>query len=210
MFRRFEFDINEWTRIGENNVLAVEIISPGKLPDKPYRTKQIEATTGWDDHNPQPPDMNMGIWEDVYITTSGPVTLRHPYVVTDLSLPSLDVAHLTVSAQLTNKNDEEVTGVFSGQIENIEFEKEVRLEPGETRVVEFTPDEFSQLSVENPRVWWPNPVGPQELYDLDLAFRVNERVSDREEVRFGIREVSTYINEEGWRGYMINGKKILI
>ena len=210
MFLRFEFDINEWTRIGENNVLAVEIISPGKLPDKPYRTKQIEATTGWDDHNPQPPDMNMGIWEDVYITTSGPVTLRHPYVVTDLDLPSLDVAHLTVSAQLTNKNDEEVTGVFSGQIENNEFEKEIRLEPGETRVVEFTPDEFSQLNIENPRVWWPNPVGPQELYELNLAFRVNERVSDREKVRFGIREVSTYINEEGWRGYMVNGKKILI
>ncbi|GAH25408.1 unnamed protein product, partial [marine sediment metagenome] len=102
------------------------------------------------------------------------------------------------------------TGVFSGQIENNEFEKEIRLEPGETRVVEFTPDEFSQLNIENPRVWWPNPVGPQELYELNLAFRVNERVSDREKVRLGIREVSTYINEEGWRGYMINGKKILI
>jgi exo-1,4-beta-D-glucosaminidase len=39
---------------------------------------------------------------------------------------------------------------------------------------------------------------------------VNGQVSDGESVRFGIREVTTYINDEGWRGYMVNGKKILI
>ncbi len=78
MFRRFEFPIDAHARIGEKNCLAVEIIPPGLLPNRTYGTKQIQATTGWDDHNPQPPDMNMGIWQDVYITVSGPVILRHP------------------------------------------------------------------------------------------------------------------------------------
>ena len=34
--------------------------------------------------------------------------------------------------------------------------------------------------------------------------------SDVKLVRFGVREVSDYINEQGWRGFKLNGKKILI
>ena len=30
------------------------------------------------DWNPAPPDKNMGLWRDVYLTTSGPVALRYP------------------------------------------------------------------------------------------------------------------------------------
>ena len=34
--------------------------------------------------------------------------------------------------------------------------------------------------------------------------------SDIKLVRFGVREVADYINEQGWRGFKLNGKKILI
>jgi len=80
-FRRFEFPIDA----AERNVLAIEIIAPGQGEDKAYGTKQIEATTGWDDHNPEPPDLNMGIWRKVYISATGPVTMRDPYISTKLN-----------------------------------------------------------------------------------------------------------------------------
>jgi len=35
-------------------------------------------------------------------------------------------------------------------------------------------------------------------------------VESAKQVRFGIREVNTYINAEGWRGYQVNGKNILV
>ncbi len=210
MFQRFEFDINPWVQRGETNSLAIEVFGPGRIPDIAYRTKQIEATTGWDDHNPQPPDLNMGLWEDVYITAGGAVGLRHPYVVTDLDLPSLETAHLTVSVELSNKSTKDVKGIFSGHLENITFQKKVSLSAGETKIIVCTPEEFPALYIKNPRLWWPHPVGPQELYDMELIFRIGDKVSARETVRFGIREVSTYINDEGWRGYKINGKNILI
>ena len=127
MFRRFEFDINQWIRFDQKNVLAVEVFAPGKLPDIKYRTKQLEATTGWDDHNPQPPDLNMGLWEDVFITATGPVVMRHPYVSTDLDLPDLEKASLTVSVKLINKSDQQIHCVVTGQIENIQFEKPMKL-----------------------------------------------------------------------------------
>lgn len=210
MFRRFEFNINEYGKVGDENVLAVEIYSPGRIPDVKYYTKQVEATTGWDDHNPQPPDLNMGIWQDVFVSADGPVSIRNPYVVSDFDLPSLDVAHLTVSAKLINNSAQNVKGKLIGEIENIRFEKEVSLEPNESKTVEFNPSDNQQLNVKNPRIWWPHTVGTQELYNMKLTFEIKGNVSAEENTRFGIREVSTYIDDEGWRGYMVNGKKILI
>lgn len=210
MFQRFEFDVTSAVEYGKPNSLAVEVLAPGKLPDKAYRTKQVEATTGWDDHNPQPPDLNMGIWRDVYITTSGPVMLRHPYVASDLDLPALDKTDLRVQVQVTNLTDRRITTEIGGTIENITFSQRIRLRANEARWVNFTPALFPQLTVQNPRLWWPNPVGKQEMYRLDMTAKVDERISDAVGTPFGIREATTYINDEGWRGYRVNGKKILI
>jgi len=210
MFRRFELDITKWAKKGAWNVLAIEVFAPGKIQDIRYATKQVEATTGWDDHNPQPPDLNMGIWQDVFISADGPVSIRYPYVVTDLDLPSLAVAHLTVSAKLINKSDKIVNGKLKGEVENIKFEKEVSLASGESKIVEFDPADFKQLNIDNPRIWWPHSLGAQELYNMKLSFETKGNISDEEDISFGIREVSTYINGEGWRGYKINGENILI
>jgi exo-1,4-beta-D-glucosaminidase len=188
----------------------VEIIPPGLIPERTYGTKQIEATTGWDDHNPQPPDLNMGIWRDVYIAATGPVVLRHPYVATRLDLPGLAAAHLTISAEVRNLSDQEIAGELAGEIESLRFSQPVRLAPKQTTTVVFSPDRFRQLNIAKPRVWWPNPAGPQELYDLRLAFTAKGQVSGSTSVRFGIREATTYLDKDGWRGYMVNGRKILI
>ena len=210
MFRRFEFDINEWVNPGSENSLAIEVFGPGRIADLKYYTKQVEATTGWDDHNPQPPDLNMGVWQDVFISADGPVSIRNPYVVTDLDLPSLQKAHLSISATVINKSENEVKGELIGVIENIQIEKSIVLAPHESKVVEFSPAEFADLNIENPRIWWPHNVGTQELYNLKLTFMTEGNLSAVENVRFGIREVSTYINKDGWRGYQVNGKNILI
>jgi exo-1,4-beta-D-glucosaminidase len=210
MFRRFEFDVTKGLRYAGKNVLAVQIIPSGLIEDKEYKTKQIEATTGWDDHNPQPPDRNMGLWQDVYLRVQGPVTIRDAYVESDLAVPSLDKAALTVSAYLTNHSDKPVEGELKGQIESIKFSQKVALNAGETKEVVFRPDAFTQLMVSHPRVWWPNPLGKQELYDCDLQFEVGKEVSDTQRVRFGIRKIETYINDEDWRGYRVNGHNVLI
>ena len=147
MFQRFEFDVNQWVKTGAENCLAIEVFGPGRIPDVKYYTKQVEATTGWDDHNPQPPDLNMGVWQNVFISADGPVSIRNPYVVTDLDLPSMDQAHLTVSAKVINKSDKAVDGELTGVIENIRFSKKVSLSPQESKVVDFTPADFNQLNI---------------------------------------------------------------
>ncbi len=216
MFRRFAFPLDERVKTDGPNALAIEVTGPGHIEDKEYRTKQIEATTGWDDHNPQPPDLNTGLWQDVYITATGPVDLEHPYVSTALERPAYDAARLTVSVDAVNRTDAEQTVVVRGTIEGatfesepVKFRSEVTLAPGETRRVVFSPEEHEVLNFENPRLWWPMYMGIADLYDLTLAAEA-DGVSDREEVRFGVREAETYINDEGWRGYRINGQDVLI
>ena len=68
----------------------------------------------------------------------------------------------------------------SGEIrgEGIRFEKEVSLYRGEVKEVVFTPEEFPQLVIRNPRLWGPLNKGPQELYDLkEMALLFSSSVS---------------------------------
>ncbi|HOJ33659.1 MAG TPA: beta galactosidase jelly roll domain-containing protein [Candidatus Hydrogenedentes bacterium] len=210
MFRRFEFDITERVYFDRPNCLAVEIIPPGLLPEKEYRTKQVEATTGWDDHNPQPPDGNMGIWQPVYIRVTGPVEIKHPFVLSDLSVPDLETAKLTVSAVVVNRSIESVDAVVTGQIGKVSFSKTVFLKPRETQSIEWLPSDCPELVFSKPRVWWPHPLGNQELYELKLVADTRGQVSDSVNVHFGIRNITSTINEEGWRQFYVNGRKALI
>jgi exo-1,4-beta-D-glucosaminidase len=213
MFRRFEFPVSGQVKLGTENVLAVEIIPPGLVENKNYNTKQIEATTGWDDHNPQPPDLNMGLWQGVSLRAQGPVTLRHPYVETQLQWPAdgaNPTAQLTVSAYLHNTSDAQVTGVFRTTVDGQPLEQHITLDANETREVFFRPAGYPALQLASPRLWWPHPLGPANLYDASAAFSIEGVESDAAQWRFGIREITTYINDEDWRVYKVNGQDLLI
>jgi exo-1,4-beta-D-glucosaminidase len=200
MWRLFEFDVTEMARAGQMNALAVEVFPP----------KPDDLSLTWVDWNPAPPDKDMGIWRDVYLTTSGPVALRYPRVNTHFDLPSLETAHLTVIAEARNASHKAVRGTLTGRIENIEFSQPVKLAARETKLVTFTPARFPQLNFSKPRLWWPTKLGRQDLYRVDLKFNVAGKVSDRLSQHFGIREVTSELTGQGYRLFKINGKNILI
>lgn len=202
-YRLFGMNITDCALSRETNCLALEIFPP----------KSTDLSITWVDWNPSPPDKAMGIWYDAYITTSGPVIIRYPHIITDLNLPSLDKANLTITAELTNAGNKPVTGILKGEIEDISFSQEVKLAPEETKLATFSPKEFEQLEVKNPRLWWPNLVGPQNLYDLRLTFEIEKKVSDTQKVRFGIRKITSFINtfdDKRTRVFQINGKNIVV
>ena len=199
-WRTYELNVTDAAKAGAENVLAVQIFSP---------TENDLAIT-FVDWNPAPPDKNMGLWRDVYLTTSGPVALRYPTVVSKLNTPTNDQARLTVTAQVKNGSGKPVKGKLKGQIEEVKFEQEVELAPNESKDVTFTPDRFSQLVVSNPRLWWPVQMGKPNLYPLTVEFEVNGAVSDHSHTEFGIREITSDFNSVGGRAFHINGKNILI
>ena len=94
-YRTYTFNVTGSIQPRKPNVLAVEVFPPD--------VNSLAIT--WVDWNPMPPDKNMGLWRDVYVTTTGPVALRYPQVLTKVDLPSLNQAHLIVSAELENAGD---------------------------------------------------------------------------------------------------------
>jgi exo-1,4-beta-D-glucosaminidase len=224
MFRRFAFDVTD-TVINGNNFLAVQITAPGQSYGKNDKEKDMECTSSWDDHCPYPPDGNMGIWRSVYIRATASVTIKNPNVVSKLDLPTADVAHVRISGEINNTANKQVTGILratisdvdniaqggtsKGQGKTISVCQTVTLKAGEVREVEFSPDKFSELNINNPRLWWPNPLGPQNLYKLQLEFEINDEISDSTSINFGIREITTHINKKSWRVIQLNGKNIL-
>jgi exo-1,4-beta-D-glucosaminidase len=190
-WRLFEFDVTAAAHPGEPNALAVEVLAP-----QPH-----DLATTFVDWNPQPPDKNMGLWRDVRISATGPVALRFPSVATHLAN---DEAELTVRVELKNAGNRPVVGWLHCQIESLVAAKLVTLGPQESRVL------HDQIKLAHPRLWWPVQAGEQNLYPLDLSFRVDGQTSDSASIQFGIREVTSDLDANGHRLFRINGKKILV
>jgi len=202
-WRTYEFNVTSAVKPGEN-VLAVQVYAPAE--------NSLAIT--FVDWNPAPPDKNMGLFRDVYLTSSGPVALRYPAVLSKLDAPVKNSAHLTVTALVKNGSDHPVKGMLKGRIEKVEFSQQIDLAAGESRDVVFSPEQYPQLSLSNPRLWWPAQMGAPNLYDLDLSFEIDGQVSDSSRAQFGIREITSEVFEHApdrfKRLFKINGKNILI
>jgi exo-1,4-beta-D-glucosaminidase len=198
-FRQFEFDVSELLVTGKN-YLAVEIIAP----------RPGDFSIGFVDWNPTPPDRNMGIWREVKLYINKGVSINQPFVTTELDLDAYKSAKITITADLKNHRSKKISGEIIGKIGDVLFKQTYSLDENETRTITFTPQKYKELTINNPELWWPNNLGNPNLYNLKLTATIDGNVSDQQNIRFGIREVDDYINEQGHRGYKINGKKILI
>jgi len=201
-YRTFEFDITPELVKKGSNVVAVEV----------FAQTQNDLGINWADWNPTPPDKNMGLWQNVYLTTSGPVQIRHPAMVTHLADEDGATAELTILAELHNTSDKLVEGKFQAEIAalTLRVEQAESLAAGETKSVKLVPQDFKQLSVKNAKLWWPAQMGSPNLYDLHTSFSIANAISDSQRTQVGIREITSEMTDKGARLFRVNGKPILI
>jgi hypothetical protein len=200
-FIRGQFPIRP---VAGENVIAVRV-SPPPHPGIPHEQSisggvgpnggqlaidgpTFVATEGWD-WIPGIRDRDTGIWLPVDLEAHGTVTIGDPHVVTDLPLPRTDSADIYITVPVENTSEAARQVTVSAAFDHVSVRKIVTAEPGETEV-KLAPDEFRQLHVLNPKLWWPNEYGAPDLHDLELSASVNGAVSDSKSLRFGIREIS--------------------
>ncbi len=220
-FIRGKFDVTDCVKEG-TNVLAVEIIKNAHIGAIKEKNKQstdfnggilgadnptFHATIGWD-WIPTMRGRNIGIWNDVFLTTTGKVTVQDPYVQTQLALPDTTQARLTAEVVVKNHDGKDVSGVLQGRVGDVTFEQPVELKAGEERTVVFDADRFPQLQVKNPRLWWPNGYGTPYLYDANFTFKVGEEVSDARDFKVGIRQM-TFNEDGGVLNLYVNGRRFI-
>jgi exo-1,4-beta-D-glucosaminidase len=199
-YRTYEFDVTSFAVAGAVNGLAVEVFAP----------TEKELGINWVDWNPTPPDKNMGLWGDVYVSSSGPVSVRYPQVITHLPDSALQEADLTVMAQLHNGSEGAVKGVVEAVVGSTRVRQDVTLQPNETRSIALAPEQFPELRVKKPELWWPAEMGLPKLNDLTVRFMVGSDLSDEQHARFGIREVTSELTDKRHRVFRINGKRVLV
>lgn len=197
-FRQYSFDVTDI--ISENNKLSVKL----------FRAEDGEFNIGFVDWNPRAADESMGIFREVWVRYSDAVSVKHTAVKSKVDTEKLDKAWLTVETTLSNASESPVTGTLALEMGGKTFHKKVTLAAGEEKTVSIDSKEAKILALRNPRLWWCHNLGTPEMYHMDVTFSVDGKVSDEECVNFGVRQIESYLNEDGHRGFILNGKKVLI
>jgi hypothetical protein len=237
MFAQYSLDISKHVSAGSENALAVKIW-PLDYPGLPSK-EQLEAlgdfypnggptgdigknvtmlcSVGWD-WVPPVRDRVMGIWQPVFLRTTGSVTIADPKVVTELpALPDTTQAMVSLSLNLLNHGMTDEKGRLTITIspdnfegKPVEFTQEVTVKRNQASLVEFTGKRRS-IMIPDPRLWWPNGYGKPNLYRMRLQYTGNSGVSDDTTFVFGIRTVSTKavdVNGTWRRDFYVNGRRI--
>ena len=204
-FRRYDFNVTQFVHPGGKNALAVSVSAP----------KAGELGITWVDWNPTPPDKDMGLWQEVVVSNSGPVSVRHPFVETRLDLPKAEIAHLTVRAFANNSTSEPVKGTLRGKIEggglSLDFSQEVELAAKESKEVTISPEAVPALNLLRPKLWWPYQMGEPFLHRLTVEFVTAQKsVSDSQTIAFGIVQTDSELTPDGYRLLKVNGKPVLV
>lgn len=217
-FTRGKFDITDYVKPGETTAIAVRIYrndNPGVIKEQNRQYTDVNggdlgadnptfhATIGWD-WIPTVRGRNIGIWNDVYLSShDGVVTVDDVFFDTDLPLPETNYADIKPVITLTNHNETEANGSIQVKYGPLAFSSDVTLDAGQTKDITMDP-----VRLDNPELWWPNGYGEQHLYDVEVAFATDGKISDVKKVRSGVREMS-YTLENGILDIFVNGRRLI-
>jgi mannosylglycoprotein endo-beta-mannosidase len=182
------------------------------------------STIGWD-WLPAIRDRDTGIWLPVTMDSTGPVLVKDSSVTSDLSAAH-DSADLHISATLENKSAKPVTGTLTGiirlqnaqpqnaQAQNshdgeIAFHKPVTIAANGAEAVALDSKSTPELHISDPKLWWPNGYGPQNLYMLTLRFDVGKTSSDSNAQQFGIRKIEYQVAGSENLTLSVNGVPVM-
>ena len=204
-FARGIFNVTKLVTPGKTAAVAVKILPtlhPGNPDDQTVPLglgrnggaltqdgPTFVCSVGWD-WIPAIRDRDIGIWQKVTLSASGPVIIKDPLITSDLPLPRTDSADLTLRTTLQNVTDVSQSGVLRASFGNVSFQLPITLGPGSTLTITNTPLDTPELHVLNPRLWWPNGFGEPNLYSLRLSFEQSGSVSDTNNLNFGIRKIT--------------------
>ncbi len=154
-------------------------------------------------------DRSIGIYRPVTITTSGPVTIRDPFIMTE-GVPTENEARLGFKTFLVNNSSTPQTGRLKLESDGITAEKAISLAPGEQQEIVLHSADNSGLTVTHPRLWWPVGRGDPNLYSAHVSFTLDSgSVSDQVDTHFGIRSIEHELFH-GQNVYKVNGHRMFL
>jgi beta-mannosidase len=217
MFMPYRYDVSDIVDIGDNNIEVrfhsplttikeMERTSPVTLISncetaRPY-IRKAQYSYGWDWG---PRIAQVGLWRPVHLEVSNQARVVEPYFYTE----ALDgaTARVRVRAAVEQYDPEELQAEIS-----VYWNDHLQARTT-TPVVETRGEPAIDVSMVIPdaRLWWPNEIGEQPLYDIVIRLSAGGVISDEHTFRSGIRTVRL-LQEDDVEGrsfiFVINGTKV--
>jgi exo-1,4-beta-D-glucosaminidase len=223
--RRFTIDISSFVDVGRN-VVSVAL---WRMHDDPgqWRNQYTDLALSFDDWNPHPPDLSMGLWRPVTLqviaATDTPATVDG--FVADCRLHIVDqspsgtqvyAAYLNFSVAASSWRPHvnhtvqldvsSLLGEAALFLVNVSYQATSGDGPvGIARAV-WSWEEFPSLIVRNPSLWWPWQFGNATPMFTAVVTVGNTSRS----FKFAVREVSTQLTTGGALQFVVNRRPILI
>ena len=219
MFIENEFDVTEFLKYGEKNVLHVHIysavvksaeykIEPDTLAYTWAPTKEsvpvrkAPHSYGWDI---MPRAVSAGIWRDVELKIESVYKFKYLYFTT----------------RNCSKNNAEVLLLFDSivpkQLIARKLKCHVTIKCGDSVVDGIYPATNAcrvRINVPNPKLWWPQPYGEANVYEAHVELMdADGNVITTGDTTFGIRKAvlkhSDIVEKDGCFEFVVNGVRIM-
>lgn len=194
-----QYDLTDYVRAGANCLLICA-----------YPTNYLrDFAVGFVDWNPYPADNGTGVWRHVEVSQTGPVSMSQFRVLTDFINNSTGPVNITLRIDMINHESKDHRVMVNGTINRpdgsaaVQISDTFALKSNERRTVAIT------VSITNPDIWWPVRWGPQPLYTVQADAIIKDpmvSVSDNSIQRFGIRHISSRLNNFNDTEFTVNGK----
>ena len=193
MYRSWEFEIKEYLKAGENEI-KIHFDSPLPYLRKKNEEFHVPAWSvgdhrlhggGWLRKQPSnfgwdwgPMLVTMGIWKDIELIALDTARIEEVYVKQEHSESMVEL-DIDLDCEKVAAEDLEVEVDFSYKNTSV-YNNKFIIE-GEKAKIEF--------DVDNPKLWWPNGMGDQPLYDLEIKiFNSQGEQLDKDHKKIGLRE----------------------
>jgi beta-mannosidase len=197
------FDVSSILNYGGKNSISVLLSAPPDSRENTitrgltWRTPRdqlfsiAQCMYGWDWG---PHCIGIGIWQPVKLYITNSLKINKPYIRSQIL--SVNKAVCNIEIDIQNLSDKSADAEFSGsilekksQFNAGEFKQSIKLNPGETQTLKF------DITIKDPKLWWPNGMGEQNLYILKTVVSTNNIISDNISTQFGIRNLKLVENE---------------
>lgn len=211
MFRTWTADVKDVVKPSDNELvvrfLPFDKVSdsliktyPLRFPEKYAVMRKAGYQNGWDW---APRYLNIGLWKPVSLRAWSGISLSDASVATvklsdNEAMMSL---HATIDSDVENPVE-----ICVLQGEDVILNETVELSKGKNEI-------SLPFVMENPRLWYPNGMGEQNLYDFDIKILRNGMEKDVVNVVTGIRDIRL-VNEPDSIGaamyFTVNGSPLYI
>lgn len=216
MFSEQTFEVQDLINFNQENILTVRLSPPpqstanhyfeGKIPAR-ARFHKAQISWGWDW---APHLVSMGIWDSVKLVATEQARFEDVFVSPELS-EDYSTAELNLELEIDHAGEKQEAvlelELFSPEGQLVEKQKyPLVLANGISK-------HSLKTVLDKPQLWWPNGMGAQSLYSLQVALKLNGQRSDGKTVSFGIRNLQMLPNpgspEDAYPlTFTVNGKKL--